>query len=64
MTIAKGKKKKYTVEIPLYSKPLDLIKDHLDGCICSRCAGLTECHICNRIKLDIDWCFNCTRLVL
>lgn len=25
---------------------------------------LEECPVCHQMKLDIDWCFNCGRLVL
>lgn len=40
------------------------LADHKDGCTCPRCVGLEECYVCRRIKLDIDWCFSCGRLVL
>ena len=42
----------------------DPIKNHPDGCECPRCAGLEECYRCKHIKLDIDWCWHCGRLVL
>jgi hypothetical protein len=44
--------------------PPDPIANHPDGCACPRCAGLERCHVCERMKLDIDWCLNCRRLVL
>ncbi|RZL38721.1 MAG: hypothetical protein EOP35_05115 [Rubrivivax sp.] len=42
---------------------LDPIAGHADGCACPRCVDLTPCPTCERLKLDIDWCWACRRLV-
>jgi len=40
------------------------ISNHPDPCDCPRCVGFEMCHVCGRIKLDIDWCWAERRLVL
>lgn len=41
----------------------DPITAHANGCACARCVGLEVCPACGEQKLDIDWCFNCRKLV-
>lgn len=41
----------------------DPIAGHVDGCACPRCVDLEACPSCERLKLDIDWCWACRRLV-
>jgi hypothetical protein len=41
----------------------DPISSHVDGCKCPRCEDLTECPVCERQKLDSDWCWHCRRLI-